>query len=87
MNIPKLKMLYVNRNKLKEIDIDVLTKFNNLEKVNFDLNSIDDIDNIEKIKYLKQLKLFSIKNNKLDNKDKKILEDIKKENEKLKIEL
>ena len=87
MNIPKLKMLYVNRNKLKEIDIDVLTKFNNLETVNFDLNSIDDIDNIEKIKYLKQLKLFSIKNNKLDNKDKKILEDIKKENEKLKLEL
>ena len=87
MNIPKLKMLYVNKNKLKEIDIDVLTKFNNLETVNFDLNSIDDIDNIEKIKYLKQLKLFSIKNNKLDNKDKKILEDIKKENEKLKLVL
>ena len=85
MNIPKLKSLYINKNELKEIDIDVLTKFPNLDNIIFDCNSISKIINIEKIKDLKNLEEFSIEYNKLDSNTKKILENIKKENKKLKL--
>ena len=85
MNIPKLKSLYINKNELKEIDIDVLTKFPNLDNINFDCNSISKIINIEKIKDLKNLEEFSIEYNKLDSNTKKMLENIKAENELLKL--
>ena len=85
MNTKKLKRLYINKNELKEINIEILTKFPDLENICLDCNSISKIINIEKIKDLKNLEEFSIEYNKLDSNTKKMLEDIKKEYIKLKL--
>ena len=79
MQLQKLKELYLNKNELKEIDINTVTKFPNLERISFNFNSISKINNINKIKDLKNLKKFSIENNRLDSETKKILKDIEKE--------
>ena len=78
MKLQNVKVLYLNGNELKNIDIKDLNIFTNLEEIILDSNSIYKVINIEQIKNMKKLKSFSIEDNNLEQKIKNDLKEMEK---------
>ena len=73
----KLLTIYLTNNNLTEIDIDVLLKFENLEKILVDENKISEIKNKEKLKEFKRKNKKLVMNLSLNNLDKETKDELK----------
>ena len=73
----KLLTIYLTNNNLTEIDIDVLLKFENLEKIFVDENKISEIKNKEKLKEFKRKNKKLVMNLSLNNLDKETKDELK----------
>ena len=73
----KLVTIDLTNNNLTEIDIDVLLKFENLEKILVDENKIGEIKNKEKLKEFKRKNKKLVMNLSLNNLDKETKDELK----------
>ena len=73
----KLLTIDLTNNNLTEIDIDVLLKFENLEKILVDENKISEIKNKEKLKEFKRKNKKLVMNLSLNNLDKETKDELK----------